>query len=345
MPNLPKKTSSCPLTAPLLSLTDPPPSTSHKKCTLSTKNTLPKIGIPNARTTTASSAVSRCGPATHPPTRSAAWRPIKCWDALGLPYGECDHGRFNFTNDSDNDHYCATPDGIVQELREVAPAIARIRPLPLRLGLTGVQAAAVTAPDLEPMRHLITWFWSVECVDDRITHKLNEYDLYNTLAHWVGDCKDLDVRREDYQRSPLLRDIVFRRSIIRTLETNAFSDLPQLRMVSLEYGIFHPSGEWHQPETTVFTKPVRDYLFAVHCGCEFAWFRRWRSSAALVNGSEHDYCLTYKFKTAWGGVCFPVPDLYVPIDCARGMPTGAASVDLNQTAFSRNEGDCGPMTA
>ncbi|XP_055348127.1 uncharacterized protein LOC129595225 [Paramacrobiotus metropolitanus] len=254
-----------------------------------------------------------------------------CW-SLNFRVEDCK--QFGLTPTWNDD--CDYPNGTAQEVRRMVPLLAKLDPRPIRLMLTGESAATVIAADLAPVRERIMVFNLVGCIDTRPTKKINEYDLFNALDFWVANCADIDVKRADFQRSRKLRIIVFWNCTIRSLEVDAFGDLPDLRIVSLEYGVYTSHKAIIEP-AAVFEERHRDYLWRLHCGCEFVWFRRWwRSQPALLRTAVEQGDV-YTFCTTWRSGWMSREDIYVPIDCAVEIPTGADTVDLNQTDYSRNE--------
>ncbi|XP_055348106.1 uncharacterized protein LOC129595201 [Paramacrobiotus metropolitanus] len=236
---------------------------------------------------------------------------------------------------------CETPEGMAEHARLTAAGSTKFYSRPIDIWISGDAASHLTAVDLQSIRNQVVSFGIFGCVSVRSTYMLYEFDFFNALEHILQDCTELDVRRKDYQRSKKLRSIVYTNVTIRTLERDAFSDLPDLRIVALEKGIQkHRDAQFRWVPTPVFEQSHLDYLFRLHCGCDFAWFRRWwKENTALLRDHVQTFEV-YAFQFSWANSEMFREDLFLPIDCAVGIPNGSASVNFNQTEYSINDTEC-----
>ncbi|XP_055329712.1 uncharacterized protein LOC129582257 [Paramacrobiotus metropolitanus] len=213
----------------------------------------------------------------------------------------------------------------IERIRRVAIAMVKLPVRPILLML--YDKTPVTFSDVAPMRKRIVIFCLVESITERTTQKLQDLRLTNLLDFQIMNSTDLVIRKSDFQFSGKLRIFQLRNTTVRSLEENAFSDLPALVALSLEF---------HFDELPGFDQRIRSYLLNLHCSCEFAWYRKWWSNnSALLR--ETVFTGIYYMVNAYGSAPFERKNVYVPIDCAKNVPAGPDSVNWNQTDFSLND--------
>ncbi|XP_055329643.1 uncharacterized protein LOC129582214 isoform X2 [Paramacrobiotus metropolitanus] len=234
--------------------------------------------------------------------------------------------------------YCGAD---LNRIRRVVTAISR---LPLRAVLLDLDDSTVVEfKDFAPIRQQIVLFNFMSCVKERAMQKLHDLYLTNLIQLVTCNCSDLVITRSDFQNSVKLRQIFFYNTTIRALEENAFSNLPSLVGLSLEYNLQNLrtyEEELADPQLPVmFTQRIRDYLLHLHCGCEFAWFRRWWSNNTSRFTQIADTDGAYQIFSALNS--FSGYGKYqIPIDCSKPIPMGAEFINVNQSEYSINAVEC-----
>ncbi|XP_055357118.1 uncharacterized protein LOC129602176 [Paramacrobiotus metropolitanus] len=227
-------------------------------------------------------------------------------------------------------------------------AVNSIMRLPIRPVILEVHhRAPLLFADVAPVRKRIIQF---HLYDDskRATAQILDLYLTNIVEFMAFHCSDLGIKKTDFERSRKLRQVLFYNTTIQTLEAGTFTDLPSLNFLSLEFNLrrMHTFEEiraydewWLRP--VMFSQRTRDYLFHLHCSCEFAWFRRWWNSNNTVRLSpavENDEIVSV-MRVPYSEYLFYQAE-QVPIDCAHPIPLGSEYVNVNQTEFSVNEPVC-----
>ncbi|XP_055329631.1 uncharacterized protein LOC129582208 [Paramacrobiotus metropolitanus] len=213
-----------------------------------------------------------------------------------------------------------------KHIRRVTTAIAK---LPLRAtSLLLFGKSPITFSDIAPVRRQIVLYTFMNCTSPRDNDKLRQLVFPNLLEYNMWHCADLVVKKSDFQYSPKLRDITFYNTTIRALDGNAFASLPDLRILSIEFDM----------TDVPFDGRIRDYLFRLHCSCEFAGFRRWWSNnTALLRSAEDGE--VFSPAGSWSSTYERPWRLYLPVDCAK-VKSEDHFVDFNATSFSLNEPAC-----
>ncbi|XP_055334300.1 uncharacterized protein LOC129585564 [Paramacrobiotus metropolitanus] len=257
---------------------------------------------------------------------------IKCWPLL-VPFNKC-----VILDDIDFDVKC-TAEKMSMELKRTATIMAN---LPLRpSGIEVFDAVTVMPTDIKPIRKQILVYYLRECMSPRSTGKLNDLRLSNLLQYSLYNCSNLLIRKHDFQHSCSLKVITFGNSTIVTLQENTFTNLPALRLLSLDYVS-------NAENNVVFSKEWSDYLYRLHCDCDWVWFRKWwnNNNTAIIKRADFinvgelfsvysEY--TEKFMSEW----YVQKNLYLPVDCAANPhPTELDSINFNQTEFSIHESFC-----
>ncbi|XP_055329623.1 uncharacterized protein LOC129582200 [Paramacrobiotus metropolitanus] len=241
-----------------------------------------------------------------------------------IPYANCtaspDAGLYQIVGADCNN------ESSVHHIRRVVIAIAK---LPLRaVGLELLGKTPVTFADIAPVRRQIVQYSFKNCTGKRDNDKLRQLMLPNLLEYNTWHCADLVVKKADFQYSAKLRDITFYNTTIRALDGNAFASLPDLRVLSIEFDMTDVPLDGR----------IRDYLFRLHCSCEFAGFRRWWSNnTALLRSAEDGE--VFSPAGSWSSTYERPWRLYLPVDCVK-VKSENGFVDFNATSFSLHEPDC-----
>ncbi|XP_055357385.1 uncharacterized protein LOC129602404 [Paramacrobiotus metropolitanus] len=98
------------------------------------------------------------------------------------------------------------------------------------------------------------------CISSRTVQKLAALRFSSLLELEIKHCYGLEIKRADFGQSNKITVITFEDTTIKMLEKGTFTDLPSLRVLSLELGMRNMA---------VFGRTIRDYLKKVHCGCDF----------------------------------------------------------------------------
>ncbi|XP_055329620.1 uncharacterized protein LOC129582197 [Paramacrobiotus metropolitanus] len=238
--------------------------------------------------------------------------------------------------------YCNASSGGLERIHRAVTAMTRLPIRPVMVYLEDRSPLAFN--DMAEIRKRIVSFWLYNCVQERATRKLHDLYWTNVLEFMTVNCSELVIMKNDFENSMKLRQIFFWNTTIRTLEENTFTNLPSLVALSLQHNLKNLRSfedELTEPRPPVmFTQRIRDYLFRLHCSCEFAWFRRWWSNntarfieiADQVDGAYqffHAINSWYTFKKD-----------QIPIDCAKPIPMGAEFITANQSEFSINALEC-----
>ncbi|XP_055345228.1 uncharacterized protein LOC129593067 [Paramacrobiotus metropolitanus] len=213
--------------------------------------------------------------------------------------------------------------------REIQKLAVSLSQPPVRAVLVNLtDGPLVTFENLSPIREQTVILNLYDCVSARTTGKLVKLDMPNLLNFELHNCYDMVVKRADFWSSIKLRMILFANTTLRLLETDTFTDLPALRLLSLEKGF---------SEMEVFNKNVREYLHHLHCGGEHKWFRQWWSSNGLLHSANRKEIFNIP-NNAWYNEELAASAVYLPIDCAAVIfPNGSGSIDFTQYAFSIND--------
>ncbi|XP_055340895.1 uncharacterized protein LOC129589975 isoform X2 [Paramacrobiotus metropolitanus] len=249
--------------------------------------------------------------------------------------------QISFKTDTD----CRTNLSRSDRIQRVVNALIRLPIRPVTLEVDG--RVPVLFAEMAPLRKRIIQYHLLEDAE-RGTAKLRDLYLTNLIEFMATNCSDLDIRKIDFERSKKLRQIMFHNTTIQTLEEGSFTDLPSLTFLSLEFALktlrtfeeHLAEGDWWL-RPVAFAQRMRDFLFHLHCSCEFAWFRRWWNSNNTVRfspavGHGKTAILTAVPHSQY--TFYPADQ--IPIDCAQPIPLGSEYVNVNQTEFSAHEPVC-----
>ncbi|XP_055356306.1 uncharacterized protein LOC129601495 [Paramacrobiotus metropolitanus] len=229
-----------------------------------------------------------------------------------------------------------TDDERVRETREVAKALSRQPPRPTVWTFYG--NLPVVSSDIAPIRQTIFLFELFNCISSRSTALPGDFGLTSLLHFSIWYCSDLDVERDDFQRLQKLRILTFVNTTIRSLQSDSFSDLTALSLLSLEAYDFNP---FSSNPARDFEPRYREYLWRLHCGCDFAWFRQWwTNNTLLLHENDTVWGEVYTFRGFATSSPLSRRDIYLPIDCAIPIPRSVYDVKYNETAYSRHAEPC-----
>ncbi|XP_055347871.1 uncharacterized protein LOC129594999 isoform X2 [Paramacrobiotus metropolitanus] len=226
--------------------------------------------------------------------------------------------------------------GAVQkrEIRELATAMAKQRLRPTTLTMS--QRWNITAADVSPVRRTMVNLYVFGCTDSRTTQIPRELRLNNLLYLEIMSCSDQAVQRSDFERLPKLRQLMFSNTTMVSLEMDAFSALPDLRLLVPEGDFFYRALVEGR-----FPQRARDYVWRLHCGCELAWFRQWwTNNTRLLHGVQTEAGEVWAILNYVRSDPLMRADVFLPIDCAQPFPRVAESINVTETAFSRHAEQC-----
>ncbi|XP_055340343.1 uncharacterized protein LOC129589568 [Paramacrobiotus metropolitanus] len=216
--------------------------------------------------------------------------------------------QWNCTNRRDLRVLCQS-DAELPILESMAAGMAQE---PLRLASLDVEEQLIARYSFSPIRNQILRLQLRNCITDRVTLRLEKLNFVNLLHFELHHCHGLIIQKADFAISQRLRIITFYNTTVNVLQPGSFTDLPELRILSLE--ALPDSQKNHN-----FEPSFRDYLHRLHCSCEFAWYRSWwRSNPALrlrVQTGE-----LYSFEGPFIGTFFNSDefnkeDVFHPINC------------------------------
>ncbi|XP_055344999.1 uncharacterized protein LOC129592883 isoform X2 [Paramacrobiotus metropolitanus] len=212
-----------------------------------------------------------------------------------------------------------------EEIRTTATSLSQ--PPRRAISVEMMDSVGITSSNFFPVRQqavrLRLWF----CVSSRTTGKLRQLRFVNLLEFQLIGCSDLDIMKNDFQHSTKLKIILFRSSTIKNLQKGTFSDLQDLRLLSLE-------GSTSASSTANTTEPSES-LRKIQCGCEFVWFREWwNNNKKLLR--RVDEGAVYTITNAFYNGNYEPEEIHLPMDCKR--PAHATSNAVNQpgSRFSIN---------
>ncbi|XP_055349136.1 uncharacterized protein LOC129596010 [Paramacrobiotus metropolitanus] len=216
----------------------------------------------------------------------------------------------------------------VDDLKKITTAMSKPPLRPIFLAL--YDSEKVTLSNLQAVQRQTVALSISYCISNRPTQKLTQLRFTNLLQFQLLHCYGMEIKKNDFSQSSKIKIIAFTNTTILSLEQDTFTDLPALKLLSLEYGL-------NQMDT--FTKSLRDYLKKLHCSCEFQWFRDWWSSNQdLLREAKKDEI--FNILGQFGSPPVSKAETYLPIDCAVDSHSiGPASIDHKQYRFSINEPD------
>ncbi|XP_055345210.1 uncharacterized protein LOC129593056 [Paramacrobiotus metropolitanus] len=124
------------------------------------------------------------------------------------------------------------PPYCLRDLHRLSGILAQLPPR--ALAMTWMDNLTIESADLGQVRPYILTFDISWCHLTRATNLLNRLRLVNVLGFGLIDCTNLDIKKIDFHNSRKLREFRLSNCTIRTLEVDAFADLPSLAMLSVE---------------------------------------------------------------------------------------------------------------
>ncbi|XP_055329727.1 uncharacterized protein LOC129582265 isoform X2 [Paramacrobiotus metropolitanus] len=109
-------------------------------------------------------------------------------------------------------------------------------------------------------------------MDRRTVGKLSGLEFSNLLHFMLENCHALAISKNDFAGMPYLYMVLFYRSTLSSLERGSFSYLPGLSILSLEAAL---------SDAVHWSIGTRQYLWQLHCSCEYEWFRSWWTSTLI----------------------------------------------------------------
>ncbi|XP_055345133.1 uncharacterized protein LOC129592982 [Paramacrobiotus metropolitanus] len=187
--------------------------------------------------------------------------------------------------------------------------------------------------------------------------------MINVVMFSVSSCRDIVVQAEDFTHALNIRALFFAGTTMVSIKPFTFSTLPNLEILSLEYGL-------RQTLANLIVPPdYYEYLHKLHCSCEFAEYRSWLQSHVInrmhfrLPDEMHDSNTTVQsfckdtvsdsgaiftvdvkeynigWSTEW--LCLNKEDLYLPTDCgANPARVSASIINFEQTNYSINAPSC-----
>lgn len=176
-----------------------------------------------------------------------------------------------------------------------------------------------------PIRKIVAVLIIQFCSSSQTTSKLPSLKIPNLLALLLVHCDGLAIKKQDFGANPKLRMIGFLNVTIENIEPETFTNLPDLKWLSLEFA-------WKKPCTSQFAT----HLLRFHCNCDYTWFREWLRQSPVVISSKKEYEIFRIF--FYGNYDMNRKETFVPIDCAN-TDLNAVSFDESQLSYSVND-DC-----
>ncbi|GAV06148.1 hypothetical protein RvY_16179 [Ramazzottius varieornatus] len=138
----------------------------------------------------------------------------------------------------------------------------------------------------------------------------------------LSNCRNVVIGQDDFLFFPRLTMLVLYNSTVARIEQGAYESLPLLQQVAFDGGI---------PLDGTMTVEQRDYLWLLHCDCQYKWLRKFLDKnrnliTAKQAGEVH----------AFGGIMShsaTIRQMYAPVDCARKDLIG----ELTQIPFTVND--------
>ncbi|XP_055340335.1 uncharacterized protein LOC129589559 [Paramacrobiotus metropolitanus] len=223
-----------------------------------------------------------------------------------------------------NCHSFVTP----EEIAQMTAAFSRppIRAVRVRLN----DGPLITYNNFVRISTQVVQFTLSTCLSARASNKLMQLRFVRLLEFQLSWCDNLEIHKDDFKRSLQLRIIILAQSTIRTLEEDTFTNLQNLQVLSMEYGL----------EKLLRSQPrFRDYVARIHCECEFAWFRTWLKRNPRLLWKK-DAGAIYNLQKSYSNSAYKRRDLYIPIDCSNSPRSNGSLITFSHTDFSVSDGNC-----
>ncbi|XP_055334999.1 uncharacterized protein LOC129586039 [Paramacrobiotus metropolitanus] len=169
------------------------------------------------------------------------------------------------------------------------------------------------------------------CRDSRFTMILATFGYVNVMDIDLQWCYGLIIRKKDFCGFPRLQILTFSSSTISYLEAGTFTSLSDLKLLSIEQDLFDPTSLAFNVSRTQLV----DYLYTIHCGCDFADFRMWRKNNKALRMELEPGEITFLEVVVENGR-ISRRDVFFPVDCHKRD----AEFNLAQVEYSINEPLC-----
>ncbi|XP_055350892.1 uncharacterized protein LOC129597397 [Paramacrobiotus metropolitanus] len=220
-----------------------------------------------------------------------------------------------------------------QDWEDAAATVARLPLRPVSLHLQDRLPRYEAPIAFRPIRRLISNFIISWCKDSRCTSALSIFGLVNLLGVTIAFSSDLVIKKADFNGLYRLQCVSFRRTTVLTLEPGTFSNLPELKLLTMEREILLDT-----PQQAVDVDERGEYVWRLHCDCAFSHFRTWRkNNKALRLEVEAGELGSIEGVTSYGA--FTKDDVFYPVDC-RATATANFTINLGQWEYSINEPLC-----
>ncbi|XP_055344217.1 uncharacterized protein LOC129592251 [Paramacrobiotus metropolitanus] len=210
---------------------------------------------------------------------------------------------------------------------------------PLRLVSIDVEEQLIARYTFAPLQIQVVKLQLRNCNTERVTWRLSDLNFTSLLDFQLYGCRNLIIEKRDFLASKRLRIILFYNSTIETMQLDSLASLPDLRIVSLE-ALLDEQRYYN------FDQSFRNFMRALHCSCEFAWYRAWwRTNTNLRLRAQVGEVYSFDGRESSGrleSAEFGKEELYHPVNChADQFPLGPEWINYyTQTEYSVNEPTC-----
>ncbi|XP_055340321.1 uncharacterized protein LOC129589550 [Paramacrobiotus metropolitanus] len=224
-------------------------------------------------------------------------------------------------------------------------------PVPVLESMTAVMADKTVRPvsidvderlissySFEPIRIQVLKLQIHNCTTERVTLRLKQLNFVNLLHLELHHCHNLIIEKTDISVFQQLRITTFRNSTVHVMQPGTFTDLPEMRIISLE-------ALSATQKNQNFEAPYREFLRRLHCSCEFSWYRSWwRSNKQLRLKAQIEELYSFDGPTS-ALLCndeFSKEGLFHPINCSdKPFPLSTEWISYyTQIEYSINEPLC-----
>lgn len=158
---------------------------------------------------------------------------------------------------------------------------------------------------------------------------LRDFDLANLIGYGIWSCNQLEVLKNDFESSPLLRFIEFYRVTFTSIERDAFSSLSELEHLSLEY---------YERDENLTIVSHSESITRLHCSCDYLWLRQWTEmnpSIVAPKTASEAFAMKVPYWEFQNNKSISRWQVYVPMDCASQDVT--LLVNSSETRFTVND--------
>ncbi|XP_055354818.1 uncharacterized protein LOC129600358 [Paramacrobiotus metropolitanus] len=182
-----------------------------------------------------------------------------------------------------------------------------------------------------PIRLQIIGLELWNCRTRRTTEKLRLLKFSRMYHFEAVQCRNLDIRRSDFDTSRNLRMILFRSSTFARMEEDTFGNLPDLQLLSLEY------ERTRRPTIPLIPRDQLDNVKRVHCSCQFEWLRQlFDRKPELLDGRQQGE--VYLIDDAFESPKIEVEQIYYPFHCR--LNGYSSFTRFRENPFSRYADEC-----